>query len=69
MIKSYDKVKSRIELPGESVVTQHKLLILDVWIRRKFRKIKRKLDPKIKRWRLKEINQGVFEDRVLHEAD
>ena len=35
-------------VPGESVVTQHKLLILDVQIRRRFRKIKRKLDPKIK---------------------
>jgi len=44
-------------VPGESVVTQHKLLILDVRIRRRFRKIKRKLDPKIKWWRLKEGNQ------------
>jgi len=35
-------------VPGESVVTQHKLLILDVQVRRRFRKIKRKLDPKIK---------------------
>ena len=35
-------------VPGESVVTQHRLLILDVRIRRRFRKIKRKLDPKIK---------------------
>ena len=35
-------------VPGESVVTQHTLLILDVQIRRRFRKIKRKLDPKIK---------------------
>ena len=47
-------------LPSESVVTQHKLLILDVRIRRRFRKIKRKLDLKIKWWRLKEDNQGVF---------
>ena len=53
---------------GESVVTQHRLLILDVRIRR-FRKIKCKLDPKIKWWRLKEGNQGVLVDRVVHEAD
>ena len=56
-------------VPGESVVTQHRLLILDVRIRRSFRKIKRKLDPKIKWWRLKEDNQGVFINRVVHEAD
>ena len=54
---------------GESVVTQYRLLILDVRIRRRFRKIKRKLDPKIKWWRLKEGNQRVFVDRVVHEAD
>ena len=42
---------------GESVVTQHKLLILDIQIRSRFRKIKRKLDPKIKWWQLKEGNQ------------
>ena len=42
---------------GESVATQHRLLILDVRIRRRFRKIKRKLDPKIKWWQLKEGNQ------------
>ena len=35
-------------VPGKSVVTKHRLLILDVRIRRRFRKIKRKLDPKIK---------------------
>ena len=34
-------------VPCESVITQHRLLILDVRIRRRFRKIKRKLDPKI----------------------
>ena len=53
---------------GESVLTQHRLLILDVRIRR-FRMIKRKLDPKIKWWRLKEDNQGVFVDQVVHEVD
>ena len=56
-------------MPGESVVTQHKLLILDIRIRRRFRKIKCKLDLKVKWWRLKEDNQGVFVDRVVHEAD
>ena len=35
-------------VPGESVVTQHRLLILNVQIRKRFRKIKRKLDLKIK---------------------
>ena len=35
-------------VPGESVVTQYKLLILDVRIRRRFKKIKRKLDSKIR---------------------
>jgi len=52
----------------ENVVTQHKLLVFDVRIRR-FRKIKHKLDPKIKWWWLKEGNQGVFVDRVVYEAD
>ena len=52
-----------------SVVTQHKLLVLNVQIRRRIRKIKHKLDPKIKWWRLKEGNQRVFIDRVIHEAD
>ena len=56
-------------VPGESVVTQYRFLILDVWIRRRFRKIKRKLDPKIKWWQLKEGNQRVFVDRVVYEAD
>ena len=56
-------------VPGESVVIQHKLLILDIWIRRRFRKIKRKLDPKIKWWQLNEGNQKVFVDRVVHEDD
>jgi len=56
-------------VPGESVVTQHKLLILDIRIRRRFRKIKSKLDLKIKWWRLKEGNQGVFVYRIVHEAD
>ena len=54
-------------VPGESVVTQYRLL--DIQIRRRFRKIKHKLDPKIKWWRLKEGNQGFFVDRVVHEAD
>ena len=54
---------------GESIVTQHKLLILDIRIRRKFRKIKRKLYSKNKWWRLKQGNQGVLVDRVVHEAD
>ena len=36
----------------ESVGTQHRLLILDIRIRKRFREIKRKLDPKIKWWRL-----------------
>ena len=40
-------------VPGESVAAQHRLLILDVRIRRRFINIKRKLDPKIKWWRLK----------------
>ena len=31
--------------------------------------IKRKLDLKIKQWRIKEGNQGVFINRVVHEAD
>jgi len=35
-------------VPGERVVTQHRILILDIRIRRRFRNIKRKLDPKIK---------------------
>ena len=35
-------------VPDERVVTQYRLLVLDVQIRRGFRKIKRKLDPKIK---------------------
>ena len=35
-------------VPGESVVTQHRLLVLDVRSRKRFRKIKRKLDLKIK---------------------
>ena len=56
-------------VPGESVITQYRLLILNVWIRRRFRKIKRKLYSKIKWWQLKEGNQGVFVDRVVHEAD
>ena len=56
-------------VPGESVVTQHRFLILDIWIRRRFRKIKCKLDLKIKWWRLKEGNLGVFVDRVVHKAD
>ena len=56
-------------VPGESVVTQHRLLILDARIRMRFRKIKCKLDPKIKWWRLKENNQGVFVDRVVHEEN
>ena len=43
-------------VPGASVVTQHRLSILDIRIRRRFRKIKSKLDPKIKWWRLKEGN-------------
>ena len=47
-------------VPGESVITQHRLSILDVQIRMRFRKIKCKLDHKIKWWRLKEGNQGVF---------
>jgi len=45
------------------------LFILDVRIRRRFRKIKRKLNLKIKWWRLKEGNQEVFIERVVHEAD
>ena len=56
-------------VPGKSVVTQHRSLILNIPIRKRFRKIKCKLDPKIKWWRLKEGNQGVFVDRVVHEAD
>ena len=56
-------------VPGESVVTQHRLLILDVRIRRRFRKTKSKLDQKIKWWRLKKGNQGVFVDRGVHEVD
>ena len=55
-------------IAGESVVTQYRLLILDVRIRKRFRMIKRKLDPKIKWWQLKG-NQGVFVYRVVHEAD
>ena len=55
-------------VPDESVVTQQRLLVLDVRIRRRFRKIKRKLNPKIKWQRLKD-NQRVFVDRVVHEAD
>ena len=35
-------------VPSESVLTQHRLYILDVRIRKRFRKIKRKLDLKIK---------------------
>jgi len=56
-------------VPGESVVTQHRLLVLDVRIRKRFRKIKCMSDPNIKWWRLKEGNLGVFVDRVVHEAD
>jgi len=56
-------------IPGESVLTQHRLLILDIRIRRRFRNIKRKLDLKIKWWRLKGSNLGVFVYRVVHEAD
>jgi len=43
-------------VPGKSVVTQHRSLILNIPIRKRFRKIKCKLDPKIKSGRLKEGN-------------
>ena len=43
--------------PGESVVTQHKLLVLDVQIRRRFRKIKRKLILRLSSGSLKKITK------------
>ena len=55
-------------VPGDSVITQHRLLVLNIRIRKRLRKIKRKLDPNIKWWRLKEGNQRVFVDRVVHGA-
>ena len=50
-------------IPGESVVIEHRLLILKVRISRRFRKIKRKLDPKIKWWRLKEGGVDSIRDQ------
>lgn len=44
------------------------LLVLNVIIRREFRKIKRKLDLKIKVWWLKKSSQQVFVDLKVQEA-
>ena len=44
-------------IPGECVATQHRLLVLDIRLRKVYRKMRRVLNPKIKWWKLKGDSQ------------
>jgi hypothetical protein len=56
-------------IPGESVATQHRVLILDLRIRQYRKRDRHMIDPRIKWWALKEAKQGMFVERVVKEVD
>ena len=56
-------------IPGECVATQHRLLVLDVRLRKMYRKIRRVLNRRIKWWKLKGDGQTPFVRRLTKEAN
>ena len=54
-------------IPGESAVTQHRVLVLDFRQSRVLRKKKTQGEPRIKWWKLQGENQQLFVDRLVKE--
>ena len=52
-------------ISGQSVTTQHRLVVLDICIRRWSRRDIRKRNPWIKWWGLKREKQDVFTDKMI----
>ena len=54
---------------GECVAMQHRLLVLNVRLRKVYRKMRRVLNPRIKWWKLKGGGQTPFVNRLIKEAN
>ena len=54
---------------GECVATQHRLLVLDIRLRKMYRKMRCVINPRIKWWKLKGDSQTHFVRRLIKEAN
>ncbi|KAH1220391.1 LINE-1 retrotransposable element ORF2 protein [Glycine max] len=51
-------------IPGESLTTQHRVLVMDVRIRDRAKKRSLMVAPRIKWWHLKGEKQGIFQQKI-----
>ncbi|KAL5190712.1 Craniofacial development protein 2 [Glycine soja] len=51
-------------IPGESLTTQHRVLVMDVRIRDRAKRRSPLVAPRIKWWRLKGEKQGIFQQKI-----
>jgi len=56
-------------IPGESVVTQHRLLVMTIRLKEKAKKKVRQEEPRIRWWTLRDAKAKVFTEKVIEEAD
>lgn len=56
-------------IPGESVTTQHKLLIIYMCIKSWQKRGDRAQEPMIKWWKLIDIEMVTFKDKLVEESD
>ena len=52
-------------IPGESLTTQHRVLVMDVRVKRRARRRSHNGPPCIKWWHLKGVKQRIFQHKML----
>ena len=55
-------------IPGESITSQHRLLVLDVVMKKQLRKMRDIKSSRIRWWKLKGKKVEIFRDKMLKEA-
>ena len=52
-------------IPGESLTTQHRVMVMDVRVKRRAKRRIHSGAPQIKWWHLKSEKQRIFQQRIL----
>ena len=55
-------------IPGESLTTQHRVMVMDVRVKRRARRRNHSGPPRIKWWHLKGVKQRIFQHKILEEV-
>ena len=53
---------------GKSLTTQHRVLVMDIWVMRKVKRNGRENTSMIRRWHLKDEKQREFQRKIVDEV-